>query len=709
MRKKKGKPFPLGATWDGRGVNFALFSRHATQVELCLFDSIYAARESDRVSLTESTPHIWHTYLEGLPPGCLYGYRVYGPYAPDRGHRFNPGKVLVDPYAKRVVRAGKGDESLFGYALESNGEDDAPNPQDDAAHAPLSVTVDSSFTWGDDRPPGIPWNQTLIYETHVKGLTARHPEVPPELRGTFLGLIQEPVIQHLKDLGITAVELMPIHQCFTEYHLIQNGLTNYWGYNTLSYFAPDSRFASGPGADPVREFKMMVRALHAEGIEVILDVVYNHTAEGNHLGPTLSFRGIDNRVYYRLNAEDPRFYQDFTGCGNTLDTRHPVVLALIMDSLRYWVNEMHVDGFRFDLASALVREKHAVDFQSAFIKIINQDPILSRVKLIAEPWDVGEGGYQVGNFPSPWCELNGRYRDAVRRFWKGDEGTLPELASRLSGSSDLYQPGGRQPQASINFITSHDGFTLEDLVSYNSKHNQANGENSHDGSDANFSWNCGAEGPTHNARIKALREKQKRNLMATLLLSQGVPLIRGGDELGQTQGGNNNAYCQDNEISWYPWNLDKKHRLFLRFLQKLVHLRKSHPVLTRTKFFKGKKNKKSGGKDVLWISPAGREMTPTKWNTPYARCIGLRMAGDAIDEVDENGQPVTGKTLLVLINAHHEEIPFVLPAYKKGTRWETLLDSSKPESSLIFRGGTAYLLEERSIAVLCLLSKTEIR
>ncbi len=709
MRRTKGKPYPLGPTWDGRGVNFALFSEHASSVELCLFDSIHSRKESCRIPLTERANHVWHIYLEEMSPGRLYGYRVHGPYDPENGHRFNPNKVLVDPYAKAVVRTDKFDERLFGYQFGSSQENFKMDRRDNAACAPLSVVVDTSFTWGNDRPPNTPWNQTIIYETHVKGLTVQHPQVPVPLRGTFAGLASEPAINHLKSLGVTAVQLMPIQQHFGERHLQEKGLKNYWGYNTLGYFAPDNRFYSGQMGDPVQEFKSMVCCLHKEGIEVILDVVYNHTAEGNHLGPTLSFRGIDNRAYYRLNAKNPELYDDFTGCGNTLNTKHPEILQLIMDSLRYWVTEMHVDGFRFDLAATLARENHDVDFQGAFIKIIQQDPVLSQVKLIAEPWDLGEGGYQVGNFPPPWSELNGKFRDTVKRFWKGDEGKLPKLASRISGSSDVYQHNGRRPQASINFITSHDGFTLQDLVSYNSKHNEANQERNGDGTDANDSWNCGAEGPTKNTKIKSLRARQKQNLMATLLLSQGVPLICGGDELGRTQSGNNNAYCQDNETSWYNWNLNKEQKKFLEFVQKIIRVRKTHPVFTRTKFFTGKKIGKSAAKDISWISPNGRDMTQAEWGwtTPFARSIGLRLSGDAINDIDENGRPIQGETILILINAHYEKVPFILPAHKKGTRWELIFDTFSLDPIGIGRGGTAYPLAGHSLAVLCLKSKRE--
>lgn len=703
MRRTKGKPYPLGPTWDGRGVNFALFSEHATNVELCLFSSVDSKIETYRIPLIKSFGHIWHIYLEGVNPGCLYGYRVHGPYDPERGHRFNSNKILVDPYAKCLARTDGLDDRHFAYPLGS--EDLEIDQRDSAAVAPLSVVVDTAFPWGNDRPPNTPWNETVIYETHVKGLTARHPDIPKESRGTFSGLACQPIIRHLKSLGVTAVELMPIFQHFGEQHLQDNGLSNYWGYNTLSYFAPDTRFQSKNSRDLIQEFKMMVRTLHEEGIEVILDVVYNHTAEGNHLGPTLCYRGIDNQTYYRLDAENPRLYSDTTGCGNSLDTNQPQVLQLIMDSLRYWVTEMHVDGFRFDLATTLTRNHHEPDFQGAFIKIIKQDPVLSQVKLIAEPWDLGENGYQMGNFPSPWSELNGKYRDTLRHFWKGDEGLLPEMASRLSGSSDLFQHNGRSPQAAVNFITSHDGFTLQDLVSYNSKHNQANKENNRDGDNGNSCWNCGVEGPTNNAKIKALRAKQKRNLMASLFLSQGVPMINGGDELSRTQKGNNNAYCQDNEISWYNWNLNKEQKQFLEFCQQLIQLRKAHPAFTRTKFFTGKKTGKSTAKDISWISPSGRAMTQAKWHEPHARCIGLRLAGDALDDWDEHGKPLKGETLLILINAHHELIPFILPAHKRGTRWEPLVDTSVLKPHGMVRGGTAYPLEGRSLTVLCLIPK----
>ena len=564
MKVWPGKPYPLGATWDGKGVNFALFSEHATKVELCLFDSIEAEQPSDCITLPEYTDQVWHAYLPEVLPGQLYGYRVHGPYEPKQGHRFNPNKIVLDPYAKSVGRDVRWGDELFAYRMGDPEADLSFDERNSAAYAPLAVVVDPAFTWGDDRHPRTPWHKMIIYELHVKGFTQLHQEVPEKLRGTYAGLASEAVINHLTKLGITAVELLPVHHFLNDRHLVERGLTNYWGYNSLAYFAPVSRYcAQHIPQDAVHQFKMMVAAFHAAGIEVILDVVYNHTAEGNQMGPTLSMRGIDNAAYYKLSPEDPRYYMDYTGCGNSLNVGHPRVLQLIMDSLRYWVSDMHVDGFRFDLASTLARELYEVDRLGAFFDIIHQDPILSQVKLIAEPWDVGEGGYQVGNFPVLWSEWNGKYRDNVRRFWKGDGDTLSEFATRLSGSSDLYQGDGRKPYASINFITCHDGFNLRDLVSYNEKHNEANGENNQDGSSDNDSWNCGAEGPTEDPGINGLRWQQKRNLMTTLILSQGVPMLLAGDELGHTQNGNNNTYCQDNELTWLSWDSMKSRRAFM--------------------------------------------------------------------------------------------------------------------------------------------------
>src|SRR5215470_5760897 len=615
MRVWPGQPYPLGATWTGLGVNFAIFSAHATNVELCLFDSPDAATPSAVVTLPEHTDMVWHGYLPDVRPGQLYAYRVHGPYDPSAGHRFNPNKIVLDPYAKSIARSVRWDDSLFGYTIGDPHEDLSFDSRDNSAFASLAAVIDPAFTWGDDRPPRTPWHKTVIYEMHVKGFSRLHPNVPPALRGTYEALTTEPAIEHLQQLGVTAVELMPVHHHPYDRHLVERGLSNYWGYNTLSFFAPDLRYSSsGLPNESVREFKRMVKALHSAGLEVILDVVYNHTAEGNHLGPTLSLRGVDNLSYYRLVPEDRRYYLDFTGCGNTLNMRSPQVLQLIMDSLRYWVLDMHVDGFRFDLASTLARELYDVDRLGAFFDIVHQDPVLSQVKLIAEPWDLGAGGYQVGNFPVLWTEWNGKYRDSVRRFWRGDGGTVSELATRLAGSNDLYAHSGRQPYASINFITVHDGFTLHDLVSYNEKHNEANGEENRDGENNNLSWNCGAEGTTDDSEVRALRERQKRNLLATMLLSQGVPMISHGDELGRTQRGNNNAYCQDNELSWIDWDLDTTDHTLLDFVSKLIHFRRAQPALRRRKYFHGRSIRGGAVKDVAWLSPDGGEMDDAAWN-----------------------------------------------------------------------------------------------
>jgi isoamylase len=709
LRVWPGSPYPLGATWDGVGVNFAIFSEHATRVELCLFDALRAESESVTIPLPEQTDMVWHGYLPDVHPGQLYGYRVHGPFAPERGHRFNPNKLVMDPYAKVVGRTTRWDDSLFGFS--GTGDDLGFDTRDSAPYAPIAAVVDTAFTWGDDRPLRTPWHKTLIYELHVKGFTKLNPHLPEALRGTYLGLASESSIHHLTSLGVTAVELMPVHHHTDEWHLVQKGLRNYWGYNTLSYFAPDIRYSSS--ASPmasVREFKMMVRALHAAGLEVILDVVYNHTAEGNHLGPTLSLRGIDNASYYRLEPDNPRYYQDFTGCGNTLNMRSPRVLQLIMDSLRYWVLEMHVDGFRFDLASALARELHAVDKLGAFFDIIHQDPVLSQVKLIAEPWDLGEGGYQVGNFPTKWTEWNGKYRDTVRRFWRGDGGVVSELATRLSGSSDLYEQSGRRPYASINFITAHDGFTLADLVSYKEKHNEANAENNADGENHNLSWNCGVEGPTSDRRINELRERQRRNLMATLVLSQGVPMISGGDEIGRTQHGNNNAYCQDNEISWTPWELTPEQRNFLGFTRRVIGIWREHPVLRRRKFLQGRRIRGANVSDIAWLDPSGNEMTDEAWSGPDVRVLGLRLNGNAINEVDERGQRITGDTLLLMLNAGEQTVPFVLPSTAPAERWETLLDTCDPwVPSRRLQAGDRYELQSRSMAILCLSGRRDER
>jgi isoamylase len=702
MRVWPGRPYPLGATWDGAGVNFALFSEFAAKVELCLFDAVDATREAQRIVLPEHTDQVWHAYLPDVLPDQLYGYRVHGPYEPANGHRFNPNKVLLDPYAKAIGRDLKWDDSLFGYKIGDPEADLTLDERDNTAFAPLATVVDTAFTWGDDRSPRTPWHKTFIYEVHVKGFTRLHPDVPEKQRGTYAGLGSDAVIQHLKSLGVTAVELLPVHHHVDDRHLVQKGLTNYWGYNTLGYFAPDLRYTPAHEArQSVQQFKMMVRALHAAGLEVILDVVYNHTAEGNQLGPTLSMRGIDNASYYRLSPKDPRYYMDFTGCGNTLNMNHPHVLQLIMDSLRYWVLDMHVDGFRFDLASTLARELFDVNKLGAFFDIIHQDPVLSQVKLIAEPWDVGPGGYQVGNFPVLWTEWNGKYRDAVRRFWKGDGATAGDLATRLSGSSDLYAWSGRLPHASINFITCHDGFTLEDLVSYNDKHNEANGENNQDGANDNNSWNCGAEGPTDDPTIKGLRERQKRNLIATLFCSEGVPMLCGGDELSNTQKGNNNAYCLDNEITWLKWDLNAEQQAFLDFVRTMTRIWREQPVFQRRKFFMGRAIRGSDIKDISWFEPCGQEMSDAAWNAGFNKCLGVRLAGDLIGDVDERGERIEGDTILLLLNAHHEPIPFTLPATRPEHHWERLYDTADVGGPVLaFVGGQQYPLQGRSMAAL---------
>jgi isoamylase len=700
LRVWPGSPYPLGATWDGVGVNFALFSEHATRVELCLFHSAQDECESLTIPLPEQTDMVWHGYLPDVQPGQLYGYRVHGPFEPHAGHRFNANKLLLDPYARVLGRPIRWNETLFGFTF---GDDDTTfDARDSAAAAPLAAVVDNAFTWGDDRPPRIPWHETLIYELHVKGFTKLHPEIPEPLRGTYRGLASEPAIRHLTSLGVTAVELMPVHQHADDWHLVQRGLGNYWGYNTLGYFAPDLAYAaSGSPLDAVREFKKMVRALHAAGLEVILDVVYNHTAEGNHFGPTLSLRGIDNASYYRLLPDQARFYQDFTGCGNTLNMRSPRVLQLIMDSLRYWVLDMHVDGFRFDLASALARELHAVDKLGAFFDIIHQDPVLSQVKLIAEPWDLGEGGYQVGNFPTKWTEWNGKYRDTVRRFWRGDGGVVSELATRLSGSSDLYEQSGRRPYASINFVTAHDGFALSDLVSYNEKHNDANGEGNQDGENHNLSWNHGVEGPTTDPEVNTVRARQQRNFLATLLMSIGVPMLSGGDEIGRTQHGNNNAYCQDNETSWTRWELTADQREFLEFSRRLIGIWKTNPVLRRRKFLQGRRIRGADVTDISWLDASGGEMTDDMWNAPDVRALGMRLNGEAIDEANEHGQRVVGETLLIIFNAGAAIAPFLLPDAAPMDDWEILLDTADPWiPARRLRAGDRYELQPRSMAVL---------
>jgi isoamylase len=691
-----GKPYPLGAVWDGEGVNFALFSEHAEQVELCLFDKT-GRRELHRVRVDEQTDQVWHCYLPEARPGLLYGYRIHGPYEPEKGLRFNHHKLLLDPYAKQIAGELKWSDAEFGYRVGHRLEDLSFDRRDSAPGMLKSMVIDPAFTWGADHPPRTPWHKSVIYELHVKGFTIRHPRVPAQLRGTYAGLGTAPVIDHFLKLGVTAIELMPVHYFIDDRQLVERGLRNYWGYNTIGFFAPVSRYCSNGS---INEFKTMVKTMHTAGIEVILDVVYNHTAEGNQMGPTLSFRGIDNPVYYRTLAENPRYYMDYTGTGNTLNMRHPRVLQLIMDSLRYWVLDMHVDGFRFDLAATLARELHEVDRLGAFLDIIHQDPVLSQVKLIAEPWDLGEGGYQVGKFPVGWAEWNDRYRDAVRSYWKGDGGQMGELAYRITGSSDLYARSGRRPYASINFVTAHDGFTLEDLVSYNRKHNEANGEDNRDGTDNNRSWNCGVEGPTDEPAIVALRGQQKRNFMATLLLSQGVPMLLAGDAIGHTQRGNNNAYCQDNEISWLEWDEQNTKNGLLGFVQKVIALRKNHPVFRRRNFFQGRAIKGVGIKDILWLRPDGREMTDEEWNQQHANTLGVFLSGSAVDEVDERGHAITDDNFMMLMNAHYEDVPFLLPTAASGMRWVTLIDTTEPGSGPSYEAGATYPLKARSLALL---------
>src|SRR5208337_1684618 len=702
MRVWPGRPYPLGATWDGMGVNFALFSENATKVELCLFDSVNAQSESQRIVLPERDEEVWHVYLPDLRPGQLYGYRVQGPYQPQRGHRFNAHKVVLDPYAKSIGRDLRWDDALYGYPYGAGNDADF-DERDSAPFAPLACVIEPEFSWGDDRALRTPWHETVVYEVHVKGFTRQHPLVPEKVRGTYAGLASSAAIRHLRDLGVTAVELMPIHYHINDRFLVESGRTNFWGYNTLGFFAPDPCYAAAGPTWAVQEFKSMVCTLHSAGIEVILDVVYNHTAEGNHLGPTLSLRGIDNTTYYRLIPDDPRYYMDYTGTGNTLNMQHPRVLQLIMDSLRYWVLDMHVDGFRFDLAATLARELHEVDRLGAFLDIIHQDPILSQVKLIAEPWDLGEGGYQVGNFPVGWAEWNDRYRDTVRSFWKGDGGVFGDLAYRITGSSDLYAHSGRRPYASVNFVTAHDGFTLQDLVSYNNKHNEANGEDNRDGNNDNRSWNCGVEGATDDPDILALRAKQRRNLLATLLLSQGVPMMLAGDEMGHTQLGNNNAYCQDNELSWLNWNLPPQDREFLEFVQRMINLRKRHPVFRRRHFFQGRPIKGADVKDVLWLSPVGNEMTEEEWRNSSVHSLGMFLSGQGLDETDERGRKVSDTDFLVLLNPHHEDVAFALPAFRPTSRWMAWMDTSREggvRPADTYDSGATYPLRARSMVVL---------
>ncbi|BFL62728.1 MAG: glycogen debranching protein GlgX [Roseomonas mucosa] len=698
MRLREGRPFPLGATWDGLGVNFALFSAHATKVELCLFDA-KGERELERIVMPEYTDEVFHCYLPDARPGTVYGYRVHGPYEPENGHRFNPNKLLLDPYAKGLVGALKWDPSHFGYQMES-GDDLSFDERDSAPFMPKSRVVDPAFTWGHDRRPNIPWADTIFYETHVKGFTKLHPALPEELRGTYAGMGQPEIVDYIKSLGVTSVELLPVHSFVQDQHLTDKGLTNYWGYNTIGFFAPELRYSA---SGSLSEFKEMVARLHDAGLEVILDVVYNHTAEGNEKGPTLSFKGIDNASYYRLIDNDRRYYVNETGTGNTVNLSHPRVLQMVTDSLRYWVQEMHVDGFRFDLATILGREPYGFDEGGGFLDSCRQDPILSSVKLIAEPWDIGPGGYQVGGFPPGWAEWNDKFRDTVREYWKGDEGKLPDMATRLTASGDAFNKRGRRPWSSVNFVTAHDGFCLHDLVSYNEKHNEANGEDGRDGHSDNKSWNCGAEGPTDDAEINRLRERQKRNFLATLLLSQGTPMILAGDELGRTQEGNNNTYCQDNELNWVNWEgIGEDGEALINFTRKLLTLRKSLPILRRGRFLTGRVNEELDVKDVAWISPTGKPMEDHEWEDASARCLGMLLDGRA--RATGLHRPAMDITALLVANAHHDVVGFTLPQVVGGTTWHCLMDTNLPEGVEIesFDSGQEYLVTGRSALLFAL-------
>jgi glycogen operon protein len=692
-----GQPYPLGATYDGAGTNFAIFSEVADKVELCLFDESGCETHCD---LPEVTGFIWHGYLPNVGPGQRYGFRVHGPWSPEQGHRCNAAKLLIDPYAKAIEGEVTWNEAVFSY--DFNDPDGPANEIDSAPFVPKSVVVSPFFDWGSDRYPNTPWHETVIYEMHVKGFTARHPHLPAEQRGTYAGLAHPQAIEYLSNLGVTAVELMPVHQFLHDDRLVQQSLKNYWGYNSIGFLAPHNEYASGyePGWQ-VQEFKNMVKGLHEAGIEVILDVVYNHTAEGNHLGPTLSLKGIDNAAYYRLMPDDPRYYMDYTGTGNSLNMRHPHVLQLMMDSLRYWVLEMHVDGFRFDLAATLARGLHEVDRLSAFFDVIQQDPVVSQVKLIAEPWDIGEGGYQVGNFPPKWSEWNGKYRDTVRDYWRGEDETLAEFATRFTGSSDLYASTGRVPYASINFVTAHDGFTLHDLVSYNEKHNEANGEENQDGESHNRSWNCGAEGPTNDPDIKALRARQKRNFIANLFLSQGVPMLLGGDEIGRTQHGNNNGYCQDNELSWFDW--DNTDETLLEFTRRMIAFRQQHPVFRKRHWFQGQPIHGSDMHDIGWFTPGGTEMSEEDWNTGFVKSLGVFLNGEAIAAPDLRGERIIDDSFYLLFNSHLEPVSFTLPTREWGRDWVKVLDTSEElpeEGEPKYRAGRKIQVHSRSLVVL---------
>jgi isoamylase len=673
-------------------------------MELCLFRSENDL-DQDIIKIEEVTHHVWHVYVQGLAPGQLYGYRAYGPYEPQNGHRFNPNKLLIDPYGKAVSGTIKWDDALFAYQVGDEQQDLSFSVVDSAPFIPKSVVINSSFDWEDDRPPKVPYHDTVIYEAHVKGLTKLHKEIPEEIRGSYAGLADPVMIRYLKDLGITALELLPIHQYVADRHLLEKGLTNYWGYNTLNFFSPDVRYSSsGTHGEQVTEFKNMVKQLHKAGIEVILDVVYNHTAEGNHLGPTLSFKGLDNVSYYRLTADDPRYYMDYTGTGNTMNARLPFVLGLIMDSLRYWITEMHVDGFRFDLASALVRTLRETDTLSAFFSIIHQDPIISQVKLIAEPWDIGSDGYMVGQFPGGWAEWNGMYRDCVRDYWRGADSKLAEFSQRFTGSADLYKGGYRQPTASINLITVHDGFTLNDLVSYNEKHNQANGEDNNDGANDNNSWNCGVEGDTDDPEITLLRDKQKRNMLTTLFLSQGVPMLVAGDEFGRSQKGNNNAYCQDNEISWLDW--ENANQKLLEFTKGIIQFCKEHPTFRRRRWFQGRPIKGSSVHDIMWFLPEGTQMSDENWEHGFAKSLGVYLDGKGIKDVDYNSERVVDDTFYIIFNAHHEPLDYVLPEGNGGTSWHKAVDTSDGfigHDNNPFKSGDAVQVQSRSVMVLRLM------
>ncbi len=671
-----GKPQPLGATWDGEGVNVAVFSEWAERIDVCLYDVRDPNRETARITLPERTRNVRHGYLRGVGPGTLYGFRAHGPYDPARGLRFNANKLLIDPYARAIFGRVDFDAPVYPYRVGSRRADLSFDDRDSAPGMPRGLVVDGRFNWEGVESPRVTWPRLIVYETHVRGFTMRHPDIPEYLRGTYGGFAHPAVIDYLRSLGVTAVELLPVHQAVDEGFLEAKGLTNYWGYNTLGYFAPDARYACNGAFNVVNEFKGMVKALHRAGIEVLLDVVYNHTGEGNHLGPMLSLKGLDPLAYYVMSPESPRYFQDFTGTGNSLNLDHHQTLKLVMDSLRYWVEEMHVDGFRFDLATTVGRTRLAFDRNAPFFHAIHQDPVLTRVKLIAEPWDVGLGGYQVGAFPVDFSEWNGKYRDAFRKYWKGDDNLAAEIGYRLTGSADLFQLSGRGPYASINFITAHDGFTLHDLVSYNQKHNEANLEHNKDGADDNNSWNCGVEGETDDPHVKALRERQVRNFLTTLFVSNGVPMIVAGDEIGRTQGGNNNAYCQDNEISWLDWNLDERRKSLLAFTRRLIRMRLEQPVLRRRRFFRGQHIWDSDLKDLAWFRPDGSEMTQEDWSQPFVRSLGFLLGGDAIATTDPFGHKVVGDTLLILMNANHEPLEFVLPAIEWGSDWEILVDTA---------------------------------